>query len=380
MEKISIIGIGQTKQERRKDDDTFADMVYEATRKALDDAGLEIKDIDNVITVSNDFWDGRTISSMAIQDACGAYGKNVSTVEGDGTYGALYAAARILSGSYKNTLVVTHSKGSQSDVSSVTNGIFDPIYARPLGIDAIISSALQAKTYMDTFDVKEEDLALVSVKNHVNALKNPNAQIAKQITVKDVLASKQIAPPLKKYDISPITDGAAAIIIGDEETAKKAKTKPIYLKGVGTISDYYDLGMRDLSTSRALQEASKRAYDMAGISNPYKEIDIAEIYDAFSYMELMWYEGLGFCENGKGKDLIRQGLTSVDGHLPVNTSGGVLSAHAVITAGLIRMIEIVQQLRGDAGTQQLDKKLETGLAHGINGVCGQSHCVWILGK
>ena len=150
----------------------FADLVYEVTVKALDDAGLTIGDIDNVITVSNDFWDGRTISSMAVQDACGSYGKNISTVEGDGTYGAIYGALRVMSGSYKNTLVVSHCKGSMSDNAIITNGAFDPIYTRTLGLDSISSSALQARRFMHKYDITEEQCALVSVKNHKNAFKN----------------------------------------------------------------------------------------------------------------------------------------------------------------------------------------------------------------
>jgi acetyl-CoA C-acetyltransferase len=114
MERIAIVGVGQTKYERMKKGDSFADMVFEATSKALADARMAIKEIDNVVTVSNDFWDGRTISSMAVMDACGAYEKNVSTVEGDGTFGALYGMMRILSGSFGTTLVVAHSKGSES--------------------------------------------------------------------------------------------------------------------------------------------------------------------------------------------------------------------------------------------------------------------------
>ena len=203
MEKTAIIGVGQTKQVRNNLKQNFAEMVYEATTAALNDAGLEIKDIDNVITVSNDFWDGRTISSMAVQDAAGAYEKNVSTVEGDGTFGAYYALTRILSGSYKNTLIVAHSKGSESDTNLITNGMFEPIFTRPLGLDAITSSALQARAYMEEFGVTEEDLALVSVKNHGNALKNPYAQIAKKISVDDVMKSRRLSDPLKLYDVSP---------------------------------------------------------------------------------------------------------------------------------------------------------------------------------
>lgn len=382
MEKTAIIGVGQTKQVRNNLKQNFAEMVYEATTAALNDAGLEIKDIDNVITVSNDFWDGRTISSMAVQDACGAYEKNVSTVEGDGTFGAYYALTRILSGSYKNTLIVAHSKGSESDTNLITNGMFEPIFTRPLGLDAITSSALQARAYMNEFDVTEEDLALVSVKNHGNALKNPNAQVAKKITVEDVMKSRRLSDPLKLYDVSPITDGAAAMIISGESFLNKikgGKAKPVYVKGTAFYSDAYDLGLRDLARSPALIAAAKKTYEMAGIKNPAKDIHLAEIYDAFSYMELMWYEGLGLCPEGKGAEFMKSGATQMNGSLPVNASGGVLSAHAVITAGLIRMIEATLQIRGDAGAHQIDKKIETAIAHGINGPCGQAHCVWALG-
>ncbi len=382
MEKTAIIGVGQTKQVRNNLKQNFAEMVYEATTAALNDAGLEIKDIDNVITVSNDFWDGRTISSMAVQDACGAYEKNVSTVEGDGTFGAYYALTRILSGSYKNTLVVAHSKGSESDTNLITNGMFEPIFTRPLGLDAITSSALQARAYMEEFGVTEEDLALVSVKNHGNALKNPYAQVAKKITVDDVMKSRRLSDPLKLYDVSPITDGAAAMIISGEDFLNKikgGKAKPVYVKGTAFYSDAYDLGLRDLARSPALIAAAKKTYELAGIKNPAKDIHLAEIYDAFSYMELMWYEGLGLCAEGKGAEFIKSGATQMTGSLPVNASGGVLSAHAVITAGLIRMIEATLQIRGDAGAHQIDKKIETAIAHGINGPCGQAHCVWALG-
>ena len=119
---------------------------------------------------------------------------------------------------------------------------------------------------------------------------------------------------------------------------------------------------------------------MAGIQNPQKEIDIAEIYDAFSYQELLWTEGLGFCDRGEGGKLVTSGATAKDGRLPVNPSGGLMGAHPVIAAGLIRMVEAVNQLRGEAGEMQVNKQVNTALVQGVNGVCGQSHCVWILGR
>lgn len=378
MEKIAVVGIAQTPYERRKKDQTFYDMVYDVTVKAMEDAGYTLEDIDNVITVSNDFWDGRTISSMAVQEAAGAHDKNVSTVEGDGTFGAFYGAMRVLGG-FRTTLVVAHSKGSEGDPKYITNGMFDPIYHRPLGIDAVTAAALQANAYMTRFRVTEEQCARVSVKNHGNARNNPMAQLPMQITVEDVMRSRKIADPLKLLDCSPVSDGAAAIIIADEGMAKKARKAPVWIKGIAHCADAYLLGDRDLANPRALREAARRAYAMAGIADPRREVDLVELYDAFSYMEPLWLEGMGFCGPGEGGRLTESGATAMGGELPVNPSGGVLSAHAVLVAGMARIIECVLQIRGEAGARQVDG-VRTALAHGINGPCGQSHCLWVLGK
>jgi len=379
MDRVAIVGLGMTKQERRKNAETFSDMVFEAVTKALNDAEMTIKDIDNIVTGCNDFWDGRTISSMAVGDASGAWDKNISCVEGDGTFVALYGLTRILSGSYRTTLITAHSKGSESISSLITNAMFDPIYTRPLGLDAITSSALQARRYMEQYGITEEQCARVSVKNHKNAKNNPYAQLPMDISVEDVLRSRILSSPIKLLDASPISDGACAIILANEEMAKRFSKHPVWIKGVGCCADAYHLGDRDLSESRSLEKAARTAYQMAGIQNPLKEIHVAELYDAFTYQELMWTEGLGFCNQGDGGKLLEKGETGMDGSIPVNPSGGCLSAHAVITAGLIRIAEAALQVRGDAGRRQISAA-KTALAHGINGPCGQSHCVWIVGK
>src|SRR5512139_1865867 len=156
MEPVAIVGVGMTRIGRERRVDGYADLVYEASRAALDDAGMSIDQVDNVVTISNDFFDGRTISSMAVMDACGSYDKNITTVEGDGTFGALFGVMRILSGSYGTTLVCAHQKGSESQLRLITNAMFDPTYERSLGIEAITSTALQARAYTNRYGVKEE--------------------------------------------------------------------------------------------------------------------------------------------------------------------------------------------------------------------------------
>lgn len=378
MEKVAIVGIAQTKYQRNSPN-SHDEMAFEITNKALEDAGMTIDDIDNTVTSTNDFWDGRTISCMTITDATGSSRVPTTNVEGDGTYGLLMGLMRILSGHFKTTLVVAQSKGSIGIPALIANAIFDPLYERILGLDAINSAALQARSYMIKYGITEEQCAKVSVKNHKNAKNNPYAQLPLDLTVEDVLNSRMLADPIKLLDVSPVSDGACAIILAKESEAIKKAKKPVWIKGVGHCADTYHLGDRDLSDVSVLQSAAKKAYDISGIRDPKKEIDIAEVYDAFSYMELMWMEGLGFCDRGAGGALIDSGITEMGGSLPVNPSGGVLSAHPVLAAGLARVAEAVLQLRGEAGARQV-AGAKVALAHGIEGACAQGHCVFILGR
>ena len=380
MERAAIIGIGQTQAAGRLKELNYADLVYPAVVAALEDAGITIQDIDNVITTSNDFWDGRTISSMATGDVSGVWDRNVSCVEGDGTFGAFYGMCRVLSGHYDTTLVTAYSKGSESVSAYITNAVFDPIFARSLGLDMVSACAMQARRYMSKHRISEKQCALVSVKNHRNALDNPLAHLRLDLTVQDVMNSRMISDPLKLYDCSPVSDGAVAVVLANEKKAKRVGRKPVWIKGVSFCMDNYFLGDRDLAECAALTKAARKAYQAAGISNPRKEIDVAEIYDAFSYQELMWTEGLGFCDRGEGGRLVESGATQRTGDIPVNPSGGLLASHPVIAAGLVRIAEAVRQIRGEAGSMQVKDDVRTALAHGVNGVCGQSHCVWILGK
>lgn len=379
MDKAAVIGVGMTRIEAGKVRETFADMAWEAVNKALDDAGMTIEDVDNVVTTSNDFWDGRTISCMAVGDASGVRYKNISCVEGDGTFGAFYGLTRALSGFYGTTLVTAHSKGSESISSLITNAAFDPIYNRAIGMDMITACAMQANSYMHRTGTTRQQLAGVSVKNHGNAKLNPEAQLPLDLTVDDVLSSEMISDPLTKLDCSPVSDGCAAIIIANEDRAEKYRGKPVWIKGVAFHSDPYFLGDRDLSRAESLTQAAKKAFSMAGISDPAKEVDVAEVYDAFTYQELMWLEAMGLCKDGEAGKRLENGDFAIRGTLPVNPSGGLLSGHPVIAAGLIRIAEVVKQIRGECGDYQTNNP-KTGVAQGVNGLCGQSHCVWVLGK
>ena len=378
MDKVAIVGVAQTKYEEDKIDQPYSELVFEVVKKLHNNLGITNDDIGCVITSSNDFNDGRTIANMAIQDAVGSVRKAESRVSGDGAFAYVYGAMRILSEEYDTVMVVSHCKCSEVSQYLVNNTIFDPYYQRHLGLDQISSAGLMANMYMNKYGVSEEQAAKVVVKNRKNALNNPHAHLQKEISVEDVLNSKMLAYPLKELDFPPFSDGAVAMLLSNEANAKKFTDTPVWLKGYASCTDAYYLGHRNMTDLIGLELAAKGAYEMAGISDPVGELDVAEVYDAFSTHELMSYEALGFCGKGEGGKFMDSGATQMNGSIPVNPSGGVLSSNPTMANGLIRVAEIVLQLMGKAGKRQIPNA-KLGLANGMNGICSQGNCVLIFG-
>jgi acetyl-CoA C-acetyltransferase len=176
----------------------------------------------------------------------------------------------------------------------------------------------------------------------------------------------------------PKSEGFVAVLLASEEKAKKMTAKPVWINGYGCAVDTYNLGDRDLLDGQ-LPKAAAAAYRMAGISNPRREIDLAEITEPYAYQELLWCEKLGLCGEGEGGRFIDSGATGLNGELPVNASGGVTATNPYVARGLQRAVEATLQLRGQAGERQVDKQVRTALAHGAHGFAGQCHVVTILG-
>ncbi|MFW9880137.1 MAG: thiolase family protein [Candidatus Thorarchaeota archaeon] len=378
MDKVAIVGCTQTKYEAEKIDLTISELVFEVVKKLHNELGISNDDVGCVITGSNDFNDGRTIANMAIQDAVGSVRKSESRVSGDGTFAYVYGAMRILSGEYDTVMVVSHSKCSEGDQYLINNSIFDPFYQRHLGLDQISSAGLMANMYMSKYGINEEQAAKVVVKNRKNAINNPYAHLQKEISINDVLNSPMLAYPLKELDFPPYSDGAVAMLLTNEKIAKKFSDRPIWLKGYASCTDSYYLGHRTMTDLIALEYAAKQAFKMAGIKDSVKDLDVAEVFEAFSTHELMIYEALGFCGKGEGGKFIESGETQIDGSIPVNPSGGVLSSNVAMANGLIRVAEIALQLMGKAEKRQIPDA-KTGLAYGMNGICSQGNCILIFG-
>ena len=378
-ERVGIVAVGQTKYHPNRVDVNEEELAYEPIKQVLEATGLTLSDFDSAVSCSQDFWDGRTISNMNIQHVVGAHLSDEVKVCEDGINAAYTAMARILSGHHDLVLVIAHTKESQAEKSLIENAAFDPVLIRQLGLDFLSAAAMQARRYMYKYGITPEQCAKVAVKNRGNAKNNPLAQEPLDITVEDVLSSKVLSSPIRLLDSKPISDGACAMVMATEAKAKKLAKKPIWILGVSNCYETHYLGDRDLAECEALVKAAKKAYGMAGIRNPMKQIDVAEISEEYSYQEPLWMEGLGFCGRGEGGRLVDSGVTKMDGKLPVNPSGGMLSGNPTCVAGIARVAEAVLQLRGEAGDRQV-KNAQVALAHGVTGICGQHHCVMILGN
>ncbi len=378
-ERVGIVGIYQTKYEPRKIFDSYPELVFEAASKVLEESGLTIEDMDQVVTNSQDFWDGRTISNRTVSEACGSVLRAESKVAMDGSFAVFYAAMRILSGCYDSCLLVSHCKMSEGQPHLINNAMFDPLYQRILGFDEVSTCALQARRYLHKYKITEEQCARVSVKNLKNGTRNPHSWRGKDVTIEQVMRSPKLADPIKELDAYAVTDGACAMILANEEKARKWSPHPAWIAGIASRLDSYYLGDRDLAETASLELASRKAYQMAGITNPRKEIDLVELSDFYSYQELLWLEGMGFCRRGEAGKLAEKGVTEWNGDLPVNPSGGILSGNPATVAGAARVAEASLQLMGRAGERQVEGA-KRALAQGHCGPCGQGQCVIILEK
>lgn len=378
-ERAAICAVAQTRYSPDRSDVSEGELAYEAIRQVLEETGLTLSEVDSAVSCSQDFWDGRTISNMNIQPFVGAHLGHEDKVAEDGLNAVYCGMAQVLSGHHEIVLVVAHMKESQAEKSLIENAAFDPITMRQLGMDFLSAAALQAKRYMYKYGITAEQCAKVAVKNRGNARNNPLAQEPMDLTVEDVLSSTLLASPIRKLDTKPISDGACAMILAPEKKAKKITRKPVWILGVSNCYEAHYLGDRDLAECAALTKAARKAYKMAGIRNPLREIDVAEVSEEFTYQELLWTEGLGFCDRGEGGKLVDSGKTRMGGKLPVNPSGGVLSGNPNGVAGMARVAEAVLHLRGEAGERQV-QGAKIALAHGVTGICGQHQAVMILGK
>ena len=376
MEKVGIVGYNQVKLYSDANYGRY-EMIFEAVRGAMDKAGLKKKDITTVISCTNDYYEGRTISNCYTVDVGGGYMADESKVEMDGAHAVLYGLMRILSGNHKLAVVWGGSMASCFPYHSTRLFETDPTWERPTAlVNDITACGFQMRAYMEKYGVSAGDIAKIAVKNRKNAAKNPLALAEAQnanLTVNDVLESDIYADPVTELMVAQPCDGVAALLLAPERQALKITDKPVWITGVGYNQDTYYLGDRDLSKSNSMELASKTAYNSAGIKDPKNEIDVAEIFEQTACEELILAEALGLADNGKGVNL----NSEIGGELPINPSGGGLSGNPPCATGLIRIIEAVKQLRGEADGYQVNNA-KKAIASGQIGMCAQNNIVYIL--
>jgi acetyl-CoA C-acetyltransferase len=377
--RVGIVEVAMTSGAETKD--YFLDQVFKISKEVLDKSGITRDDVGTVISASSDvFHGGMSCANSYYWDAGAAFLKNGSRQDGESLFAFIYAVMRILSGNYDTALVLGVCKGSENPENDVLTHFFtDPFYQRQMGLNETIAAALQKREYMDRFGITEEQCAGVVVKNLKNALGNPYAHVKKKVDLDEVLASEVVMDPLKSMECAPKSEGIIAMVLAKEELAKKLTDKPVWFKGYGSSIDGFYLGDRDLLEGE-LPNAAKRAYDAAGIKDPRKEIDVAEVCEPYAFQELLWCEDLGLCGRGEGGKLLESGATGMNGDIPVNPSGGVLAMNPYVSRGLYRLAEGFLQIRGQAGERQLDKQVNTALAHSTHGFAGQCHAVAIIGS
>jgi len=285
----------------------------------------------------------------------------------------------LASGQYQNILVIGAEKMTDVDGAEATRGLnsaADEEWEGFYGVTFPSLYAMIAREHMRLYGTTREDLAAVSVKNHANALLNPDAQFRKAISVAAVLEATPVAEPLGLLDCSPISDGAAAVILSTRKPKNSSKHSVRILASNVAQSSLSLHNRQEISTIDATITAAQMAYKAAKLKAA--DIDIAEVHDCFTIAEILAYEDLGFAKKGQGVDLIRSGATNRDGKLPVNVSGGLKACgHPVGATGVKQIVELTKQLQGRAGERQVQKQLKHALAHNVGG-SGATAVVTIL--
>jgi acetyl-CoA C-acetyltransferase len=370
---VAVIGAGMTLFRRRLKE-TGKELSFLAAKMAMEEAGIEKKNIDMIVMGSApDAFDGIHMKGENLLDGAGGAGKpyvRVFNGGGTGVFAPIAGWWHVASGVADVCMVIAEEKmGScYPHPQTAFRHIWDPVIDRPLNPNLVWLFAMEMNRYMTVHNIKKEDIARVAVKNKRNAVGHPCAQLADpNITVDDVLNSEMMAWPVQRLDISPPSDGAAALIFCSEDVVNQYTDDPVWIEGVGYNIDSTMWTNRDLYFPRYAALAAKMAYKMAGIVNPRREIDFAEPYDPFDYKELHHMEGLLLCDKGEAPILTREGVTQRDGDLPICPSGGLLGVGNPIAATMGQKVcELYWQLAGKAGKRQIpgDPRVGVGQAWG----------------
>jgi acetyl-CoA C-acetyltransferase len=377
----AVIGIGQTKHASMRGDVSLPGLVREAATRALDDAGLTWSDIDAVVIgKAPDTFEGVMMPELFLADALGCAGKPMMRVHTAGSVGgstALVAASLVQAGLHERVLTVAFEKQSESDT----------MWALAMRIPfqpAVIAGAggyfaPHIRSYIRRSGAPDDIGMRVALKDRQNALRNPYAHLhMEDITLDKIAESPMLWEPIRFLETCPASDGACAMVLASADAAKRAPRPPAWVHGTAMRSEPTMFAGRNQVNPQAGRDCAADVFRQAGISNPRKEIDVAEVYVPFSWYEPMWMENLGFADEDAGWRMTLDGATAFDGELPVNPSGGVLSSNPIGASGMLRFAEAAMQVRGDAGEHQVDGA-RVALGHAYGGG-SQFFSMWVVGS
>ncbi len=378
--RVAIVGIGATQFRSISPDVSYKEMMYEAAVKAYQDAGIDPRrDVDTFVTCSEDYNEGTSIFDEYVPDQLGAALKQVHTISGDGLHGVAAACLQIMTGEFEVAVVEAHSKSSNM---LTPDGIGvcaqDPVFNRPLGLNNLHIAGLEMNLFLHQHCLSKKHCNQVVQKNRGYALNNPIAGRGAQLNTEDFAAAKIVAEPLDELGVAQPVDGAVVVVLAAEKMANRLNGKPVYLDGIGWCNGAASLESRDWDMPEYVSKAAEMAYRSANIESPMDEIDFAEVDDTYSYKELQHLLTLRLVPEAELAAWVESGRTGLKGRVPVNTSGGALGMGYLYEAtGLARLYWAVQQLRGEAGKNQLAKP-QKGVVQSWRGLPTTSAVVAVL--
>jgi acetyl-CoA acetyltransferase len=380
--KVAIVGVGESDIGKVPSLSGLG-LNAQASKRALDDAGLKPSDIDGLLTAYS-FTEPYTMLGSSLCEYMGLRPRMcASMVAGGASPGIMlrHAAQAIASGTAETVLVCAGENrvtglGREAAIAVLAN-VGHPQFEKPYGGSIPGFYAMVARRHMLEYGTTREQLSAVAVNTRAHALLHPNAQMKTPLTVEQVMASKPIADPLRMLDCCIVSDAAGAFVVTSAERALDLKQRPAWLLGIGEMHTHeHVMCAPDLTKFGAL-ESGRTAYAMAGLKP--SDIDVAQLYDCFTIVPIIELEELGFCRPGEGGEFFEAGHARIGGRLPVNTNGGMLShAHAGAAGAILGIVEVVRQLRGGLGERQV-QGAEVGLVHNEGGILS-SHCTLILGS
>ncbi len=373
--RVAIVGIGQTYHTSKRPDVNQPEMAAEAVRAALADAQLSIKDIEGMFFSNMETFEGIFLPDHGMAAEVGAFGKPGLKVCTGGTSGGSVVCEGfyfIASGLYDLALIIGFEKQDCGDTTAAISAAATPMWGKGATTGAIGEFAKQALSYMETSGATEEHAAMARLKADRNACRNPYAHLKLGLkSIDEVLQSAYLVWPLRILDFCPQSCGACALIFASESRAKKITKKPVWLADVETVhQEPFRAGVFGDPTGKETYTqhvACERLYKRNGITNPRKDIDMAEIYEPSNWEEMNLYEHFHFCEKGEGWKLIEKGITEIEGEFPVNCSGGVLATNPIGATPTIRVAEAALQIRGDASEHQATRDIKTALTSALGG-------------